>query len=676
MASSAPILLPGPPPPPAQPLPPAVQRERDEAAREARRRQERAVEKLRFELNAGKLAICVGSGVTMFSVPVAERQRLGWTGLVMNAVHYIEDQAAGIAHENRREIRAARRLLRKQNVTEHDLFDAINRVTTVMKKRADLYPSWLRHAFEGLYDRVENKELLDVLRQLQRKGAMLMTTNYDDLLENHCGLPSISASDTDRLYSFQRRSFDGVFHPHGHWKDSSNVVLSAEHYYDVVRHEGVQETLRHVLSTRTVLFVGCGGGLQDPNVGPLLRWIGEKHATRGAGHYLLLPRIEQNPVPALSLNHLVCENYADIPTWLTRLLDQSDRREGRVHEFSENRQRENISNWLSPVDQSLFLNDILDLEMGPANPFHQEVTGREDFWDLAGNRFFWVTGDKGWGKTVFCSSVINSTRQMCRRISANPPRSRDSLAYFFCTTYDVHERTSTLHQHDFHTFCCTVLEQLCPPRKIHDALRQLYSTCTQYHPDRRPTNAELQDVLITIIDSWDREIVKPGQDNTQPGETYLILDGLDGLSRTYQDPYVSFLREIKTRDFHHFHILLGSRDLGYVRNLPGLPWNQIICSELSVGNVMDQYIQRRVHNEEGFWNIHPPPNAANRARVVDTLLQTGHSFRWAYWKLQQLRVIDVHGVIIDAVMDTPFDSDDDVDEDGEAERARKRAKRA
>ncbi|OTA88305.1 hypothetical protein M434DRAFT_15057 [Hypoxylon sp. CO27-5] len=479
MASSAPILLPGPPPPPAQPLPPAVQRERDEAAREARRRQERAVEKLRFELNAGKLAICVGSGVTMFSVPVAERQRLGWTGLVMNAVHYIEDQAAGIAHENRREIRAARRLLRKQNVTEHDLFDAINRVTTVMKKRADLYPSWLRHAFEGLYDRVENKELLDVLRQLQR--------------------------------------------------------------------------------------------------------------------------IEQNPVPALSLNHLVCENYADIPTWLTRLLDQSDRREGRVHEFSENRQRENISNWLSPVDQSLFLNDILDLEMGPANPFHQEVTGREDFWDLAGNRFFWVTGDKGWGKTVFCSSVINSTRQMCRRISANPPRSRDSLAYFFCTTYDVHERTSTLHQHDFHTFCCTVLEQLCPPRKIHDALRQLYSTCTQYHPDRRPTNAELQDVLITIIDSWDREIVKPGQDNTQPGETYLILDGLDGLSRTYQDPY-------------------------------------------------------------------KPPGPA---------LEPNHLyFRWAYWKLQQLRVIDVHGVIIDAVMDTPFDSDDDVDEDGEAERARKRAKRA
>ncbi|KAI0842420.1 SIR2-like domain-containing protein [Hypoxylon sp. FL0890] len=664
---AAPVGIPMPPPPPA-PLSPATQQERAEAEREARRRQDRAVAKLRAELKAGKLAICVGSGVTLNSVPEVERRRLGWQGLVMNAIQYVEDQARGIAEDNKRDIQAARRLLQSYRVTEHDLFEAINRVTHVMKKRADLYPGWLRHAFEGLYDKVANVDLLDSLKALQRKGAMLLTTNYDDLLEKHCGLPSLCASDTDGLYSFQRKSLDAVFHPHGYWRDSDNVVLSAEHYYDVTRHEGVQETLRHILSTRTVLFVGCGGGLEDPNVGPLLRWIGAKHASRGAGHYLLLDRNTKNPVPSLSLNHVICETRADIATWLMRLLEPTERREGMVHEFPENRQRINISNWLSPVDQTWFLSDILDLERRPAIPFHQAVTGRDNFWDVPGNRLFRVTGDEGWGKTVFCSSVINSTRQVCRRRSPQPSRSRDSLAYFFCTTYDVHERLSPIQQYDFSAFASTVLEQICPPRKIHDAVRQLYTTCTQYHPARRPTNAELQDVLITIIDSLDREIVRPGQGNTKPGETYLILDGLDQLPRSYQDDYVRFLREIKARDFQHCHILLGSRDLPHIRNLPGQqPWNQVICDNVSVGDAMEEYVGQRILNEEDFWGVDPRPDAAERQRVVDRLVQAGNSFRWVYWKMQALRDLDpVDPNRNDAVINAPFN-------DGQG-RIRKRAR--
>ncbi|KAI1136215.1 SIR2-like domain-containing protein, partial [Hypoxylon sp. FL0543] len=588
----------------------------------------------------------------------------------MNALQYIEDQASGIAHANRRDLDVAKTLLRAADVTEHDLFDAINRVTLVMKKRTDLYSGWLRHAFDGLYDVCVdqgNMELLDSLRQLQRKGAMLLTTNYDDLLEKHCGLPALSASETDRLYSFQRRSFNAVFHPHGHWQDSDNVVLSAEHYYDVTKHEEVQETLRHILSTRTVLFVGCGGGLEDPNVGPLLRWIGEKHASRGAGHYLLLSRDTPNPVPSLSLNHVICESRADIAPWLMRLLEPSERREGVVHEFPNNRQRINISNWLSPVDQTWFLSDVSELATRAAVPFHQEVTGEQSIWDIPGT-FFWVTGQEGWGKTVFCSSVIDSTRQMCRRRSAQPPRSRDSLAYFFCTTYDVHERASPLRQHDFSDFACTVLEQLCPPKKIHEALRQLYTRCTQYHPARRPTHAELQDALITVIDSLDREVVKPGQDNIQPGETYLILDGLDGVSRSYRDPFVSFLREIKSRNFQHFHLLLGSRYLHYIRNMPGQQWEEFVCNHISVHDTIEGYLLHRIYNEPDFWGTDREPGDAERALVVNRLLTLPqNSFRNLYWKMEALRDLESFNVdIANAILDAPFEDDD--------QRERKRAR--
>lgn len=46
---------------------PRTRRLKQNRDREARRRQQEAVERLRDELRAGRLAICVGSGVTLFS---------------------------------------------------------------------------------------------------------------------------------------------------------------------------------------------------------------------------------------------------------------------------------------------------------------------------------------------------------------------------------------------------------------------------------------------------------------------------------------------------------------------------------------------------------------------------------------------------------------------------------
>lgn len=111
-----------------------------------------------------------------------------------------------------------------------DQFEAINRLEGLFTKRPDLFAGWLKHQFHSLYDITVDRSILDSLRQLHRHGAMLLTTNYDDLLEKHCGIPPVGRSDEYDLVSFQRKSFDGVFHPHGHWRDPENIVLSARHY--------------------------------------------------------------------------------------------------------------------------------------------------------------------------------------------------------------------------------------------------------------------------------------------------------------------------------------------------------------------------------------------------------------------------------------------------------------
>ena len=187
----------------------------------------------------------------------------------------------------------------------------------------------MRAQFQNLYrDHVDQLEILDAIKLLQQQGALLFTTNYDDLLEKHCNLEPIDASDPNGLMSYRRGSRPAIFHPHGFWRNAQHIVLSAEQYWRVKNDQVVQQTLQHILATKTVLFVGCGGGLADPNFGTLINWIGEKNIGTGSSHYILLQKQEQNPVTELPLIHLRCEAFDDIPRYLKDLLDPSERREG------------------------------------------------------------------------------------------------------------------------------------------------------------------------------------------------------------------------------------------------------------------------------------------------------------------------------------------------------------
>ncbi|KAK7748371.1 hypothetical protein SLS62_008634 [Diatrype stigma] len=254
---------------------------------------------------------------------------------MINGLDYFEDQAKafGEVDKHKRDLDRARGLLQDPDATTDDLLDAANRLQKLLSARHDLWSGWLKHQFKNLYKYVDNTAILDSLKKLHEHGATFLTTNYDDLIERHLNMPPIDRSNPESLMSYQRGALDAVFHPHGYWHNPGNVVLSAQDYYGVKGDADVQETLRHLLATKTVLFVGCGGGVADPNFGRLMEWIGEKHKNRGATHYILFQKDERNPVTELALNHVKCESYADISRWLEDLLDPSERNEGSSKSF-------------------------------------------------------------------------------------------------------------------------------------------------------------------------------------------------------------------------------------------------------------------------------------------------------------------------------------------------------
>jgi tetratricopeptide (TPR) repeat protein len=61
-------------------------------------------------------------------------------------------------------------------------------------------------------------------------------------------------------------------HLHGHWQDPESVVLGIRSYEAVLGDVHAQTVLRSLRLKHTLVFIGCGAGLGDPNLGALLAW--------------------------------------------------------------------------------------------------------------------------------------------------------------------------------------------------------------------------------------------------------------------------------------------------------------------------------------------------------------------------------------------------------------------
>ncbi|KAI0436857.1 SIR2-like domain-containing protein [Xylaria telfairii] len=688
----------------------AKEKEKERKKLEADRIQVEAMKRLGEQLKLNHLAICVGPGVTTFSAP-KQAERLSWRGLMNNALDFFEDQASTLSQQpiNRADLNAARKMLQQSDLTEADREGVVNRIQKLLANRADLETAWMRAQFKNLYeDYVDNVGILDAIKALHQNGALIFTTNYDDLLERHCGLDPIDAADPDGLSSWRRGSRQAVFHPHGYWRNADHIVLSADQYWRDKRDTTVQETLQYVLDSRTVLFIGCGSGLSDPNFEPLIRWIGKKNAVTSDSHYILLQTGEKSPVTQLPLVRLRSESFEAVPGFLQALLPQRQPREGILSELPDDRERKRIHEWLRPIDQSQFLNDMTNLE-GP-NRFDRQVTKSADVWAMNYPSRVIVTGDEGWGKTMFCTSVIQHTLKSCQL--GMMKRTRDSLAYFYCATYQPYLENPDIQMHDLNTFLRTVISQLTPPDVVFEPLRKLYAKCTRYHPARLPTDAELTEALIGILWILEKPTTPKNGDAVEPGKTYLVIDELGTLTPNMKDQYSKFIRLLNSERFQHFHLLVAADspatvgvpppprprrlappkkggkggDKGKGKNIPkslfsSVPqtpkvntsgWATITLDWASVSTAMLEWLRHSfAHN----------PSLATFGKLGDNLVyrlyEQAQNFRWVYWKLDQLGQLgatagnstddelgQVAADVITEDSDGEEDSDDDDDNEG------------
>jgi tetratricopeptide (TPR) repeat protein len=221
------------------------------------------VEDLRKELARGRVIVLVGAGVAAGATggaPVAS-----WTGLLENGVARCEELALkplppGWGKRTRDQI---------QSGDVEELILAAEAVTGRLGGREHgEYRRWLKETV-GKLD-ATHVEVLEALRDL---GGILATTNYDGLLEQVTGRPAVTWQDTARAQAVLRGDEQAIVHLHGFWQEPGSVVLGVRSYEQLLGAEHAQAMQQAMTAMGTLLFVGFGAGLADPNFAALREWM-------------------------------------------------------------------------------------------------------------------------------------------------------------------------------------------------------------------------------------------------------------------------------------------------------------------------------------------------------------------------------------------------------------------
>lgn len=217
---------------------------------------------LKQQIAARQAVVIVGTGVSISATnnhPCAS-----WQGLLRSGVERCMQVVPGLKKEW--ETRTLEQI-------HGDLVELLSAADNISQRlgapNGGEYARWLRETV-GTLEPVKR----DVIEALHRLGVTLATTNYDSLIEDVTRLDPVTWMDGNAVERVVRGDDKGILHLHGFWKKPESVVLGISSYEKVLGNEHAQNILHALQTMKTLLFVGCADGLEDPNFGKLMEWTG------------------------------------------------------------------------------------------------------------------------------------------------------------------------------------------------------------------------------------------------------------------------------------------------------------------------------------------------------------------------------------------------------------------
>lgn len=260
----------------------------------------------------------VGAGVAISAT--GGEQAASWNGLLESGIARCVDLDKSLEGAWETQRRA------DLNSTDaSDKLDVAQQITQELKAHPGAqYGKWLRDTVGGL--KSASPGIVQVLSDF---GVPLFTTNYDSLLEEVSGRDVATWNDLTHIQEEVQDPGRYIIHLHGHWKKQDSIVFGYKSYADAIGDSSSQAVLRSLMAVKSIVFVGFGAGLADPNFSSLGIWLSSVLKDSGiapvvlvreAEHQNAAKRYRQQGYSVISYG----KEYGDLELYLADLLNDSN----------------------------------------------------------------------------------------------------------------------------------------------------------------------------------------------------------------------------------------------------------------------------------------------------------------------------------------------------------------
>ena len=168
-------------------------------------------------------------------------------------------------------------------------------------------------------------QTIEAIRSLDN---VVVTTNYDTLIE-YPEPKWIPRTWNDEDFASAFRKSQVVLHLHGIAKKPESIILGSADYQKLGDDKRNNLLGSSLFLTHRFIFIGCGDGLNDPHLAPLLKQMIELVPTDGPEHFILVTNDEraklQPDQPSPRITPVAYgAGYGELPTFLRGLADERE----------------------------------------------------------------------------------------------------------------------------------------------------------------------------------------------------------------------------------------------------------------------------------------------------------------------------------------------------------------
>ncbi|XP_069505889.1 protein FAM118A-like isoform X2 [Ambystoma mexicanum] len=233
---------------------------------------------------------------------------------------------------------------------EKDLLNVANEIIQEMSPRSgDTKPTFFRDCLMRIFENIEQcitcPTILEDIMSLMEQGCMIVTTNYDTMLES-CGLQkrkpmeSIDMRDPAKVINWaQGHKMWGILHIHGVYSDPCGIAWDPHGYKELSHNAELTAALQKLYNTKTFLFLGCGEMLREHVFKALFWYTIEKR--RDMEHFMLVLKKDSDSFFNLQKRMLLLgikllaygDHCAQFPAYIRKLtsLLRNEKAEEKAH---------------------------------------------------------------------------------------------------------------------------------------------------------------------------------------------------------------------------------------------------------------------------------------------------------------------------------------------------------